>query len=259
MADPNQVRENEPDDEVEEIEEEVCGNYVYIGPLSSDIFRQTFKPVKDAILFAIEVSDSMLSSPSSDTENKGDGNNGSAVTATLKCAYNLMRQRIITNPNDKIGVLLYGTKATKFYDEDENSRGGLSYPHCYLVTDLDIPGAEDVMALRALADAEDGATDILTATDERASMANVLFCANQIFTSKAPNFLSRRLFIVTDQDSPEGSDTRAIKAAAVRARDLFDLGVSIHLFPISRPGREFDTSKFYDVRNASLFFFFLFA
>lgn len=149
-----------------------------------------------------------------------------------------------------IGVLLYGTQASKFYDEDENSRGGLSYPHCYLFTDLDVPSAREVKDLRALAEGEDEARDILAPSTEQVSMANVLFCANQIFTSKAPNFLSRRLFIVTDNDNPHAESKSLRYAATVRAKDLYDLGVTIELFPISRSEQEFDTAKFYDVGHS---------
>lgn len=173
----------------------------------------------------------------------------SPTTAALKCAYHLMQQRIISNPHDMIGVLLYGTQASKFYDEDENSRGGLSYPHCYLFTDLDVPSAREVKDLRALAENEDEARNILVPSSEPVSMANVLFCANQIFTSKAPNFVSRRLFIVSDNDNPHGDSKSLRSAATVRAKDLYDLGVTIELFPVSRPDHEFDSSKFYDVRS----------
>lgn len=169
------------------------------------------------------------------------------MTAALKCAYHLMQQRIISNPRDMIGVLLFGTQRSKFYNEDENNRSDLSYPHCYLFTDLDVPSANEVKELRALAEDEGRARDVLAPSQERVSMANVLFCANQIFTSKAPNFTSRRLFIVTDNDNPHG-DSKALRSAAtVRAKDLYDLGVIIELFPISRPEYEFDNSKFYDV------------
>ena len=203
--------------------------------------------MKDAVLFAIEVSDSMLAlRPSSDSKQSTEE---SPTTAALKCAYHLMQQRIISNPHDMIGVLLYGTQASKFYDEDENSRGGLSYPHCYLFTDLDVPSAREVKDLRAIAEGEDEARDVLVPSTEKVSMANVLFCANQIFTSKAPNFLSRRLFIVTDNDNPH-SDSKSLRSAAtVRAKDLYDLGVTIELFPISPSEQEFDSSKFYDVRT----------
>lgn len=171
----------------------------------------------------------------------------SPATAALKCAYHLMQQRIISNPRDMIGILLFGTQASKFYNEDEDGRGDLSYPHCYLFTDLDVPSANEVKELRALAE-DEGARDVLVPSEERVSMANVLFCANQIFTSKAPNFTSRRLFVVTDNDNPHGDNKALRSAATVRAKDLYDLGVTIELFPISQPGREFDNSKFYEVR-----------
>ena len=165
--------------------------------------------------------------------------------AALKCAYALMQQRIISNPNDLMGVLLYGTQRTKFMDGDEQS-----YPHCYLVTDLDVPAAGDVKSLRTLIDDEESgeARNLLKPVKGNAgpSMGNVLFCANQLFTTKAPNFSSRRLFIVTDEENPCGSDKQARQQASVRAKDLYDLGVMIDLFPIERDGR-FDRGEFYDV------------
>lgn len=201
--------------------------------------------MKDAVLIAIDISSSMLTSrPSTNPKKPGEE---SPASAALKCAYHLMQQRIISNPKDVIGVLLYGTESSKFYDEDGDSGTDLSYPHCYLFTDLGIPSAQDVKELRALAEGDEDARDILKPSKEPVSMANVLFCANQIFTSKAPNFLSRRLFIVTDNDNPHAENKTIRQASTVRARDLYDLGVSIELFPISWPDHEFDTSKYYDV------------
>ncbi len=168
--------------------------------------------------------------------------------AALKCAYALMQQRIISNPNDMMGVLLYGTEETKFQEEEEEeARGGLAYPNCYLLTDLDIPAATDVKALKDLVEDEDESKKLLVPSKEPVSMANVLFCANQIFTTKAPNFTSRRLFIVTDNDDPHAKDKPLKSSAAVRAKDLYDLGVIIELFPISNLDHEFDRSRFYDV------------
>ncbi|KAF3480730.1 Ku70 protein [Arthroderma uncinatum] len=203
-----------------------------------------YKSSKDAVLFAIEVSESMLTPPPVSKSKKADKD--APITAALKSAYHLMQQRIISSPHDMMGVLLYGTKSSKFYDEDEEGRGTLPYPHCYLYTDLDVPAASDVKDLRALANDEDDASEILVPSEDQVTMANVLFCANQIFTSKAANFSSRRLFIVTDNDNPHGNDKALRSAATVRAKDLYDLGVIIELFPISRPGADFDRSKFYD-------------
>lgn len=154
-----------------------------------------------------------------------------------------------------MGVLLYGTEQTKFQDEDENSRGGIQYPHCYLLCDLDVPEADDIKRLKAIVEEDhsnDETKDLLIPTKEPVSMSNMLFCANQIFTTKAPNFGSRRLFIITDKDDPHASDKTARGQAAVRAKDLYDLGVIIELFPISHPDHEFDRAKFYDVRLCHL-------
>jgi ATP-dependent DNA helicase 2 subunit 1 len=204
-----------------------------------EIDETGYKSVKDAVLFAIEVSDSMLQIPS-----KGkDGN--CPLMAALKCAYHLMQQRIIASPKDLMGVLLYGTLASKFYDEDEESRGGWSFPHCYLLTDLDVPEADDVRSLKQLVES-DNIPDLLTPAKDQVGMHTVLFCANQIFQQKASNFTSRRLFLVTDQDDPHATNKAYRSQATVRAKDLYDLGVTIELFPISRPEHPFETKRFYD-------------
>lgn len=203
-----------------------------------------YKSAKDAVLFVIEVSPSMLTPPPpSDSKN---AETDSPTSAALKCAYSLMQQRIISNPNDMMGVLLYGTEASKFQDEDQE---GMAYPHCYLLTDVGVPSAEDVKALKTLAEDEEESKSLLIPVQESVLMSSVLFCANQIFTTKAPNFSSRRLFIVTDDDNPHAIDDKARNGATVRAKDLYDLGVVIELFPIAKPERNFDRAKFYDVSS----------
>ncbi|KAM7206833.1 SPOC like C-terminal domain containing protein [Naviculisporaceae sp. PSN 640] len=201
-----------------------------------------YKTQKDAVLFAIDVSSSMLQPPPKTEDKKADTD--SAVAAALKCAYQIMQQRIIAQPKDMMGILLFGTEQSKFRDEP-GSRSSAGYPHCYLLTDLDVPSAEDVKQLKAMV--EEGDDDgILVPSKEEVLMSNVLFCANQIFTTNAANFGSRRLFIITDNDDPHAGDKAIKSSAAVRAKDLYDLGVVIELFPISRGDKKFDLTKFYD-------------
>ncbi|KAI9696445.1 MAG: ATP-dependent DNA helicase II subunit 1 [Candelina mexicana] len=220
-------RDDEADDEDEDEEVDETG----------------YKSAKDAVLFAIDVSPSMLRAPPASNSKKADTD--SPTSAALKCAYALMQQRIISNPNDMMGILLFGTEKSKFHGEEQTSRGGLTYPHCYLLADLDVPAAEDVKALRSLVEDEEESQSVLIPSKEPVSMANLLFCANQIFTTKAPNFASRRLFIVTDNDDPHKQDKALRSAATIRAKDLYDLGVIIELFPISQAGHQFDRESFY--------------
>lgn len=190
----------------------------------------------------------MLKPPPHSDSKKADRD--SPVQAALKCAYHLMQQRIISNPKDMMGILLFGTEKSKF-QQSADGRSGIGYPHCYLFTDLDVPAAEDVKALKALVEDGEDEDEVLVQADDTVSMSNVLFCANQIFTTKAANFGSRRLFIVTDNDDPHADDKQAASAAVVRAKDLFDLGVIIDLFPITRGDDGFEIGKFYDVSRLS--------
>ncbi|KAI7374059.1 hypothetical protein KC336_g20288, partial [Hortaea werneckii] len=107
-----------------------------------------YKQAKDAVLFAINVSQSMLKPPA-EGDSKNPDNKLSPTVAALKCAYALMQQRIISNPSDMMGILLFGTEKSKFQEADaETGRTGLQYPHCYLLNDLDVPAAADVKRLR---------------------------------------------------------------------------------------------------------------
>ncbi|KAH7076132.1 ATP-dependent DNA helicase II subunit 1 [Paraphoma chrysanthemicola] len=214
--------DNRPGDEEEEEDE---------------IDDSAYKTMKDAVLFAIDVSPTMLQRPPKSEDQKADRD--SPTSAALKCAYQLMQQRIISNPNDMMGILLFGTEQTDLKDGDS------TFQHCYLLADLDVPSAQDVKRLRDLVENETEADQILKPATDGASIATVLFCANQIFTTKAPNFSSRRLFLVTDNDYPVRVKTDK-DTAVTRARDLYDLGCTIDLFPISQPDHNFDRARFYD-------------
>ncbi|KAL2755216.1 hypothetical protein ACRALDRAFT_1043874 [Sodiomyces alcalophilus JCM 7366] len=209
-----------------------------------EVDESDYKTQKDAIVLAIEVRESMLEPPQASDSKKADRD--SPVDAAVKCAYQLMQQRIISNPKDMMGILFFGTEKSNFHGED--GREGLGYRHCYVLIDLDVPAAKDVKALKSLAEGgEDGRQhEFLKPSKERVQMANVFFCANQMFTTKAANFGSRRLFVVTDNDDPHPSDKSAKSAAAVRAKDLYDLGVTVELFPITQHDGSFDHSRFYD-------------
>lgn len=207
---------------------------------------QYYKAQKDALLFAINVSKSMLQDPEPSDDKKASTD--SAAKTALKCAHQVMQQRIISNPKDKMGVLFFGTEQTKYLDLEGRS-SNLSYPHCYVQTPLDIPSAEDVKDLGSLIENEEESEEVLVPSSEGVEIKDFLFCANQIFTLRAPTFGSRRLFIITDNDDPHPGDKSACSIAQQRAQDLYDLGVTIEVFPITHGDDKFDFSKFYNVSS----------
>ncbi|CAZ81467.1 unnamed protein product [Tuber melanosporum] len=212
---------------------------------------QQYSNQKDAILFAIDVSTTMLAPQELDDGDEGKRKGStpaSAVLTALRCAYGVLQSRIISNPNDMMGILLFGTEATKF-DTGGGGGGGVGggYEHCYLLLDLDIPDAEGIKGLKNLIEDPEEFEPLLKPAKEQVSMANVFFAVNQIFTTKAANFQSRRLFIVTDEDDPHSTDKALKNSSVTRARDLYDLGVRIDPFFIYNPAKGgFDSSKFYD-------------
>ena len=194
-------------------------------------------------MFTIEVSQSMKAPPPEDANgNVGD----SPLMASLKCAYELMTQRIISNPNDTMGILLYGTEATKLAEDQDSIHGGIS-AHSYLLADLDVPSVQEVKAIKTLIEDPEEYEKVTVPAKEIVSLSNILFYANQIFSTRAGSFNSRRLFLVTDNDNPHKGNKKEDSTAATRAKDLYDLGVVIELFPVTRPGEEFDRARFYNV------------
>lgn len=180
----------------------------------------------------------------SDDPKKKNTSNVSAVRTALECAYAILQQRIISAKNDMMGIMLYGTEATKFREERGSSGG---FAHCYVLMDLDVPDADGIKALKNLLEDDEAFDELMVPSSTKVSMANVLFGANQILTTKAPNFQSRKLFIITDDDDPH-ADNPALKTSAItRAKDLYDLGILIEPFFITNPGQPaFEPSKFYN-------------
>ncbi|KAI1435274.1 SPOC like C-terminal domain-containing protein [Xylaria sp. CBS 124048] len=207
---------------------------------NEDEFTEShYKSQKDALIFAIQVSESMLKPPP-ESEDKNATRDCAALTA-LKCAYQVMQQRIISNPKDMIGIVLFGTEKTKVPEI------GLQDSNCYLVTDLGVPAADDVKALRALVEEGEGTEEILAPSKQPADMVILLRLVLHLFQTKAPNFGSRRLFVITDDDDPcAGMKKNPSWDPAVGAKDIHDHGCTIELFPVTYENSMFDTSKFYD-------------
>ncbi|KAI3329421.1 ku70 protein [Xylariaceae sp. AK1471] len=200
-----------------------------------------YKAQKDALIFAIQVSESMLRPPPKSEDKKADKDPAS-LTA-LKCAYQVMQQRIISNPKDMIGIILFGTEKSNI---PENV-GKVQNSNCYLLTDLEVPAADDVKALRGLVEEGENIDEILAPSKQPADMVILLRMAQFLFQTKAPNFGSRRLFIITDNDDPcAGIKKNPSWDPATGAKDIHDLGCTIELFPITRGDTKFDTGKFYD-------------
>ncbi|CCG80791.1 putative DSB repair complex subunit Ku70 [Taphrina deformans PYCC 5710] len=195
---------------------------------------QLYSAQKEATLFMIDVSQSMLA----DRGKKGD----STVQHALECAYRFLTYKIIANPNDMVGILLYGTENTSCPE----SYGYTSCANVYALVDLDCPDAPSMRQLKEVLDNKTKFEEICTPTSRPPTLTNVLFLANGMFSQKAPNFNFKRIILVTDEDDPHKKDKVTRQAAITRARDLNDLGIRIEPIFVSTETEPFNSRKFYD-------------
>ena len=187
---------------------------------------------KEAILFVIDVSESML-------EGISDGN---SVRSALTCAYHLLTQKIIATPNDMVGVLLYGTSQT----ESPSTYGHASCKNVTLLIDLECPDALSMRRLKKAVHDDKFFAKTCAPSSERPTLTNVLFLCNSIFNQHASNFNYKRIVLISDEDDPHADNKVVRQASITRARDLNDLGIKIEPIFLSKSGRSFDCRKFYD-------------
>ena len=103
-----------------------------------------YRDQKDAILFLIHVSPTMVKvSPGEDT---------SALKTAFECAYDLLTQKIISNPHDMMGILLFGTvhSVVNRLTMQEQTKVEGNYSHLYNLMNLDVPDAKSIKVLKSL-------------------------------------------------------------------------------------------------------------
>ena len=73
---------------------------------------EQYKEQKDSVIFLIDCHSSMFQV---NPNNYGDDNGGDtrSVSFVLRAALSFMKNKIITNDNDKIGIILYGCDKTE--------------------------------------------------------------------------------------------------------------------------------------------------
>lgn len=188
-----------------------------------------YKEVKDALLFAIEINESML---------ELDATTGlNSARMALESAYDTITGRTIANVNDVSGIMLFGVEPAEGDDE--------RYPTCRILMPLEAPGSDSVKNLKWILEDEERFAEVCRpAQSAKLSMADVFFLANQQFNVYATKFPSKRLFLITNNDNPHPDRQRL--AALTRANDLVQSRVMILPGFITSEKRPFNTKLFYE-------------
>ncbi|KAG5368826.1 ATP-dependent DNA helicase II subunit 1 [Yarrowia sp. C11] len=185
---------------------------------------EDYKVRKDALLIAIHV-----------TQNAID--NGTLQKA-LEAALEAVTDRIVISPQDFTGVVLFGASMRSDDDADSDDESDTHF-----ILKLGLPTAAQIKRLKRLAEDPDLGEKFVV--QETPNLMDVFFDMNRHFINMAPNFSSRRIIYITDEDSPTSKEDD-INKTRVRIEDLSHLKVKIEPLLINpSEDKTFDSSKFY--------------
>jgi len=149
-----------------------------------------YREQKDSVIFLVDCHSSMFRvNPNNHSD---DGGDTSSVSFVLKAALSFMKNKIITNDNDKIGVILYGC------DKTSNS---LNLKNVYIQQKLDVPDAATIKNFQLAID--DFASQFGPAPQKGSSpLFEALWTCHQEFKSVEKQSFTKRIFLFTDDDNP---------------------------------------------------------
>ena len=73
---------------------------------------EEFRDQKDSVIFLMDCHSSMFKQNPNNGNPTPDCDSTSSIDSVLRAALSFMKTKIITNDNDKIGIVLYGSKKT---------------------------------------------------------------------------------------------------------------------------------------------------
>ncbi|ESK87600.1 dsb repair complex subunit [Moniliophthora roreri MCA 2997] len=201
---------------------------------------------KDVILFCIDCSPSMQ-------ELYDDPIYENVQTchlfAALDAAVQIQKKKIITGPNDSVGVLLFNTVSSTSVHIQQGSE---IKKNTYLFQPISPLGAPTIQGLMQLLDSSRENPEELKETlpplvDKCVPIGDLFTSCNWVIRDGAPKTASKRVFLITDEDDPHagpGSKQLATSARTTLA-DLTQAGITVEPFFISTDAKPFDVHKFY--------------
>ncbi|KIJ51081.1 hypothetical protein M422DRAFT_158695 [Sphaerobolus stellatus SS14] len=198
---------------------------------------------RDVLLFCLDASESMVTpikSEDSDKEAK------SPLQKVLEIAIELQKRKVITSPNDLVGIMLYNTA-----ERSETKKGAEIKKHCYVYQPIGQVNAESIQRLAAsmseVAEDPNKLAELFPPNKGAGvPVGDVFTSCNWVIRDGAPKTGLKRIFLVTNEDDPHPGSTQLIRTAQTTFEDLSASGVIVTPFFVSSENKPFDRSKFWD-------------
>lgn len=189
---------------------------------------------KDAMIFLIDCSPNMhLTLESSD-----GSSDDTPFKMAIRCAHATLRNKIFANPNDAIGVLLYGT-TNKVDVRDFN---GLS-----MLLKIDSPDGDSILKLEQILEDTDTILkqDYGGSSDSSYAIHEALWQCQAMFNEVTGKIASKTVLLFTCNDDPHANDPNLKRQSLKKAQDLRETNIFLELLSIPKANGLFDMSKFY--------------
>ncbi|KAL0063987.1 ATP-dependent DNA helicase II subunit 1 [Marasmius tenuissimus] len=220
---------------------------------------------KDVILFCIDCSPSMQELYEDPVY---EGVQTCHLFAALDAAVQIQKKKIITGPNDSVGILLFNTTRRSDAPRGQGSeikRGTFLFQP---ISPLGAPMIQELIILleSARENPEELRNTAPPTEDKRVAMGDVFTSCNWVMRDgsvfaifrlgcnqadepSAPKTASKRVFLITDEDNPHAGpgSKQLVTSARTTLTDLTQAGVTVEPFFISTEDKPFDVSKFYSL------------
>ncbi|KAK2467237.1 hypothetical protein APHAL10511_000786 [Amanita phalloides] len=201
---------------------------------------------RDVILFCIDASESMLQLRE---DPKYEDVQTCHLFSALEAAVQIQKRKIITSPNDSVGILLFNAVRK---GSSRNSGGSELKRNVFLyqpISQMSAPKIQEVIQLLDVAreNPNELRNTFPPITERKMPMGDVFTSCNWIFRDGAPKTAVKRIFLITDEDNPHGAtrSQQLLTSARTTLVDLIEAGITLEPFFISTEDKPFDISKFY--------------
>lgn len=210
-----------------------------------DTFTQDREANKEFVIYMIDAGPDMFFQIKQEDEGKTETH----FSTVVKCIVESLKIHIINRDSDEVAICFFNTRVKKNMQESEgvyvfnvHEREELDHPTARLIKDFS--RIEDKFKM------EIGSQSAIIPGSRENPLYNALWVAQGLLRKGSTHNADKRILLFTNNDDPFGNIDGGAKAdmrrtTIQRAKDAQDLGISIELFPLNRPGEEFNVAIFY--------------
>lgn len=196
------------------------GEDLFIGEDEEQALAES-APQKDEVILLIDCSHSML---------RKHQNTDVSFFMVIRAVLGFLKNKILSSESDNIGLILYNTQQTKNH---------MNFQGIYVLQELAPPDAPRIKQLQVIQQQSQ-----FTWGHSEALLVEALWLCHDVLNQNK-NSANRRILIFTDEDKPNATRPHDLQRAVQRAKDLAQQDITIELFPLNKPDKNFNFQSFY--------------